>query len=154
MPDITFRNVPKYGDVTIFESWPQWLKDTWLNALKAVGFVPPAAPFIPTYESADVFWPNNAGGVDGAPIDKFQLPSEDTCQVLLKKYGAARILVFPFVGLGPVISIAKVRVLQWQNGATVPGGPMARAWSLNPEDQFPGVADHACREMIKAAGAA
>ncbi len=153
MPDITYRNTP-YGDVTIYEAWPQWLRDTWLTALKAAGVEQPKPPFVPTYDAAKVYWPNNAGGLDSADIDRFQLPTKETCDVLLSRFGAARVLEFPFVGMGAVSSPAKVRVLQWNNGGMVAAGLMAEVFTNSPEDRFPNVAEKACRDMIRAANAA
>lgn len=153
MPDITFRGTP-YGDVTIYESWPPWLKTTWIDALAKAGFHPPAPAYVPTYDVAEVHWPQNDGTMASALIDQFQLASQSTAMWLAVKYGAPRVVPLPFVGQGPVASAAVVRYVQWANGVMIIAGFMARAFTLNPEDQFPGVADKAVREMMRIQGAA
>ncbi len=152
MPDLTFRDTI-YGTITIYESWPQWLKDTWMNALTMAGVHMPTPPFVPTYDAGDVHWPNNDGTIASAAIDRFQLASKETADHLAKQYGAI-VSAMPFVGAGPVTSSAIVRMLVFPNGIAINAGMMAAPYTLNPEDQFPGVADHAIKLIIQARGAA
>ncbi len=152
MPDQVYKGTA-YGDVTIYEAWPAWLQTFWLNALNATGYKMPAPPFTPTYDAGEVHWPTNDGTVATAAIDRFQLASKETAAHLAKQYGAL-VSEVPFVGAGPVTSSAVVRTLVFPNGVQIIAGMMAAPFTLNPEDQFPGVADHAVKLILAARGAA
>ncbi len=153
MPDQVYRDTA-YGTVTIYEAWPEKLKQDWLNALIATGYVFPQPPFTPTYDTGAVYWIDNEGHLQAAPIDRYQLASAETAEALRVRYKGTEVKTLPFIsGGGPMVSAAKVRYIRWTGVATmVPAGAMARAFSLNPEDQFPNVADHAVQSMLAAAG--
>ncbi len=152
MTDLVFRyggtGAAPYGDpFTVKANWGPWLQQRWIDALSETGYAPQKGPFLPTYEAHTVQWPGNDGTMQSAPIDQFTTPTEATANTLATMY-AAKVISVPFLGLGPITSTATVRLLLFPNGATIPAGGLARLFTQNPEDQFPGVADKLARAEI------
>lgn len=161
MPDQVFRyagpagSVALYGDpFTIPDSWtqptaadPDWVKKVWIAQLLATGYELQSAPFLPTYESGVISWPGNDGKVQTAAINRAEFPTQETADKLAEMYKGVTLNV-PFFGLGPVGIGVPMRLIQFPNGATVPAYQLANYYTNNPEDKFPGDADHLCRLLI------
>lgn len=129
MPDLIYKGTA-YGDVVIYEAWPDKLKQDWINALVATGYKFPDPPFTPTYDTGSVFWMDNEGHLQMAPLDRYQLASAETAEALRVRYKGTEVKTLPFLGGGgPMVSAAQVRYIRWS-----------------------GVADHAVRSMMTAAG--
>jgi hypothetical protein len=159
--DVIYKYVgnsrPEYeSPFTVSGAWVDWLRQTWINALTAAGFVAQAGAWFPTYEQHVVYWPANDGKVVGTSLNPFETPTRETCDYLAVRYGGSQPLVVievDYVGPGPMNSKAKRRYLQWPNGVMIPAGSFAAAYTNNPADKN-NVADLICRAFIAQAGAA
>lgn len=139
-----------YGSpFTISGSWPELSRKAWLNALLMYGYTPQKVPFSPSYEAYNLSYVDNEGHVVNFPLDPYDFPTRTTAEALQIKFGALNIVEVPFfTGGGPVSSAAIIRILVWSNGKYVNAGQLAEYYTRNPEDRFPGVADHLCQVVI------
>lgn len=157
MADIIFRyagqGAAPYGDpYTVLGSWPEWVQERWISALKGSGYTSPEPAWVPTFESGSVSWPENNGQMQTVALDPYELPTRATVDHLAALYGpggkSLHVIETPFVGAGPVASNATTRLLQWPNLATLPANQLAKYYAQNPEDRFPHVADNLCKLLI------
>lgn len=160
MADLTLRYMGQtgtaapYGDpFVIKDSWPQWQKQMWLDALTDAGYGPEKKPFVPTYEQFTVSWPGNDGQMVTMPIEQpLGIPTKATAEAIASRFAIKgvplHILELPWIGAGPATSSAVTRLVQFPNLATLPVKQLAEYFTHAPEDQFPNVADKECRDLI------
>lgn len=140
-----------YGDpFVVRDSWPGWLKDTWINTLASSGYAPQKAPWVPKYDVNSISWPTNDGAMKTIEMEPWEFPTMETAMELAARYAIngkpLTVLEIPFVG-GPVSSLAVQRLLLFPNGNTLPAYQLANYYTFNPEDKN-NAADHLCRLLI------
>jgi hypothetical protein len=128
----------------------------WLQAFWASFFPPAPVGFVPAYEPQHfVTVPNNDGTTRQVPLNPLYFVTFDTATWLLNKYGAAAIERVPYLGAGgPMTSDAVELWLWWADGVECNAGFLARMYTQNPEQQFPGKAERACNDIVAALRAA
>lgn len=142
--DVTYKYTgtaaAPYGTpFVVHDSWAEWLQKVWADALIANGYAVQQPPWVPTYESNFVSWPGTDGTMQTAALNPLHFPTLETANLLALKYAVEgkqlTVIEVPFLGLGPVMSRAIARLLQWPNGATLPAYQLANYFTNNPEDK-------------------
>lgn len=126
MADIRFRN-SLYGDFTIYDSWPLWQKEMWLEVLG----VPPKPAYVPTFEPV-----HTVRGLDGVPheLNVFNFATEESARWLMQNFGGDRMVKVPFSGAGgPEASDGQEWWIVWKDNFAQNAGWLLRYAALNPE---------------------
>ncbi len=137
--DQVYRNTA-WGDITIKDSDPQWIKDTWMRLLGLAprGFVPSFRP---------------AFGSDGQqqwPLNSEYFATKETAEYMATKYGTGQVLEVPFGGSGGLFSASADEYwIELPDGRKFNAGILAGFYERNPEDKFPGLAEKLIRKALE-----
>ncbi len=149
---------PPYGSpFTVVDSWVDWLKQVWVTNLTSMGYTLQEVAWVPTYEAGYVSWPANDGQMVTTAINPLEFPTRDTANKLAQMYATRSpndgtiiplvVLELPFLGLGPVVSTAIMRVFVFPNGKHLDVWPLANYYTNNPSDKS-NAADSLCKLLI------
>lgn len=151
MPDLiyTFGGKPNapYGDPVVVKA--SWNQEMWASYLIPAGYTLLQPPWVPEYEQGiTVSSPGAGGQVITYPLNPLEFPTQATVEKLAVMYavdGVPLIVISePFLGPGPVVSSAIVRLLQWPNNGKLSAFQLANYWTNNP----PQVADELSKLLI------
>lgn len=150
MANLVYKNTP-YGDISILDSWPVWLRNMWLAMLK--DYRPQVAGFVPAFIQGTVAVDNGQGQLIVTPLSpgepfNSQLATLGTAQFLADKFGNGKVVEVPFGFIGARMSPDKAYHIQLKDDRTVNAGALASFYIRDPEDQFPGVAENMIRAML------
>ncbi len=138
MADMIFRGTP-YGDPFIIrDSWPQWQKDMWLEALGAA--IPEPPVLVPTFEEQHF---SQGGSEAPTPLNPDYFATQETAIALMRRFNATQVSSVPKQYTTPP---AAERYLVWPDGIAVNAGLLAKQFVLNAANQRVAAAN--CESLI------
>jgi hypothetical protein len=151
MEDLYFFK-SRYGNPYIVKgSWPDDIRQMWVDAMALDGIKAASAGIVPVYELGNTITspdPSNPGQQVTQKLNAKKFASETTAQELLERFDADYIAVVPYGGADNIVNFsdAKERWLVWATKFGKPtainAGTIAQYFTNNPELEFPNVAEN------------
>lgn len=146
MTDLYFFNSPYGNPFVVKGSWPESVRQMWIDAMAESGISAADPGLVPTFEEGNTV---NTGGVL-TPLNPEYFATAETADAIMKRFGADHVALIPYPGADQVVNFsdAKERWIVFRNGTAINAGKLATFFKNNPELQFPHVAENAAWRAI------
>lgn len=162
MKDLYFFK-SSYGNPFVVKgSWPEGIRDQWIQAMADEGVKAADAGIVPVFETENTIKspdPANPGEFVVQKLNAEYFASAETADELMKRFGADYVALVPYGGADNIVNFsdAKERWLVFTRKfgvfTAVNAGKIASYFANNPELQYPNVAENlALHGLVTAIG--